>query len=60
MATADWLRLKGETNLKTALVGKALSDNHQKKLGNPADCLNKSVAKGHCEKKGALSLLLKG
>jgi hypothetical protein len=52
MATADWLRLKGETALKTGLISKALAENHQKKLSNPADCLNKSVSKGHCEKNG--------
>ena len=51
MATADWLRAKGESTLKTAMVSKALADNHQKKLSNPADCLNQSVGKGHCEKK---------
>jgi hypothetical protein len=50
LATADWLRLKGEKNLKTALVSKALQDNHQKKLSNPADSLNLNVAKGLCEK----------
>lgn len=52
LATADWLRRRGETKLTTAKVSKALSSNHQKKLGNPADCLNKNVAKGHCEKQG--------
>lgn len=52
LATADWLRLKGEANLKTGLVSKALQENHQKKLANPADCLNKNVAKGFCEKAG--------
>lgn len=52
LATADWLRLKGEKSLKTSMIGKALQDNHQKKLANPADCLNKNVAKGFCEKAG--------
>ncbi|MBZ5594987.1 MAG: hypothetical protein LAP39_22320 [Acidobacteriia bacterium] len=52
LATADWLRLRGETELTTAKVSKALSDNHQKRLGNPADCLNHNVRKGHCEKSG--------
>ena len=50
LATADWVRLKGEKNLKTALVSKALQDNHQKKLSNPADSLNLNVSKGLCEK----------
>ena len=52
LATADWLRLKGEKNLKTSLVSKALQENHQKKLSNPADTLNQNVAKGFCEKSG--------
>jgi hypothetical protein len=50
LATADWLRLKGEKNLKSTLVSKALQENHQKKLSNPADSLNLNVAKGYCEK----------
>lgn len=52
LIAAGWLRLRGETLLTTAKVSKALSDNHQKRLGNPADTLNQSVRKGHCEKKG--------
>lgn len=52
LTTADWLRLKGESSLKTAMISKALSDNHQKRLANPADCLNKNVSKGYCEKSG--------
>lgn len=52
LATADWLRLKGEKSLKTSMISKALQDNHQKKLANPADCLNKNVTKGYCEKTG--------
>ena len=52
LATADWLRRRGTTPLTTAAVSKALSDNQQKRLSNPADCLNKNVAKGYCEKKG--------
>ena len=51
LATADWLRQRGE-KLETSAVTKALSDNHQKRLGNPADCLNKNIAKGFCEKQG--------
>jgi len=50
LATADWLRLKGEKNLNSSLVAKALRDNQQSRLGNPADALNKNVAKGYCEK----------
>lgn len=52
LATADWLRLRGDAQLTTAKVSKALADNHQKRLGNPADCLNQNVTKGHCEKNG--------
>jgi hypothetical protein len=50
LAAADWLRRRGTTTLTTASVSKALQDNQQKRLSNPADCLNKNVAKGHCEK----------
>jgi len=53
LATADWLRCKGEGALTTAKVTKALADNHQKRVGNPADCLNQNVSKGHCEKSGS-------
>jgi hypothetical protein len=53
LATAEWLHLRGRKMLKTADVSKALRDNHQSRLGNPADCLNKNVAKGHCEKTGS-------
>ena len=50
LATADWLRLKGEKNLSTGLVSKALQDNHQKRLANAAMCLNRNVGQGYCEK----------
>lgn len=50
LATADWLRRKGSATLTTAAVSKALTENHQKKLSNPADCLSKNVTKGFCEK----------
>jgi hypothetical protein len=52
LATADWLRRRGVTKLTTAAVSKALRDNHQKRLGNPSDCLNQNVSKGFCEKTG--------
>lgn len=50
LISADWLRRRGTPKLTTALVGKALTDNHQKRLANAADCLNKNVSKGYCEK----------
>jgi hypothetical protein len=50
LITADWLRRRGTSKLTTATVTKALKDSHQKKLANPADCLNKNVSKGNCEK----------
>jgi hypothetical protein len=50
LVTADWLRRRGVEKLTTAAVSKALKDNHQKRLSNPADCLNKNVGKGYCEK----------
>jgi hypothetical protein len=52
LVTADWLRRRGVEKLTTAAVSKALTDNHQKRLANPADCLNKNVSKGHFEKAG--------
>jgi len=52
LATADWLRRRGNSNLTTGDISKALSSNHQKRLSNPADNLNQNVSKGHCEKKG--------
>ncbi len=54
LATAEWLHRKnGRKNIKTAEVSKALRDNHQKKISNPADTLNQNVTKGHCEKVGS-------
>lgn len=50
LITADWLRRRGAATLATAAISKALTDNHQKRLTNPADCLNKNVSKGFCEK----------
>lgn len=50
LITADWLRRRGEQQLTTSAVSKALRDNQQKRLANPADSLNKNVSKGYCEK----------
>ena len=50
LATAAWLSRRGEKELSTTAVTKALSDNHQKRLGNPAECLNQNCGKGFCEK----------
>ncbi len=52
LATAEWLNLRGQSRPATSDVTKALKDNHQSKLSNPADCLNKNVKKGNCEKAG--------
>jgi hypothetical protein len=52
LATAAWLQSKGKDRLTTADVTRALKGSNQSRLGNPADCLNKNVAKGHCEKDG--------
>ncbi|MGE0115241.1 MAG: hypothetical protein AB7T07_10215 [Steroidobacteraceae bacterium] len=52
LATAVWLEAKGQSRLLTSDVTKALSDANQKRLGNPADCLNQNVSKGNCEKDG--------
>lgn len=50
LVTANWLRKRGTSVLTASAVAKALSDNHQSRLANPADCLNKNVSKGFCEK----------
>lgn len=49
LVTADWLRRRGQS-LTSGIVAKALVDNQQSRLANPADCLNKNVSKGFCEK----------
>ena len=50
LATAGWLFKRSQTQLTPTVVAKALTDHHQKKLANPADCLNQNCAKGYCEK----------
>lgn len=52
LATAAWLAKRGQRVLATPNVSKALKDNHQTKLTNPSDCLNKNVSQGFCEKNG--------
>lgn len=50
LISADWLRRRGANKLTTAAVTRALKDNQQRRLANTADCLNKNVSKGYCEK----------
>lgn len=50
LATAAWLSQRGTQSLTTSAVSAALAENHQKRLGNPADCLNQNCSKGNCEK----------
>lgn len=50
LATADWLRRRGNATIITTNVTKALSENQQKRLSNPSDALNQNVKKGFCEK----------
>ena len=52
LATAAWLGRRGEKDLTTGAVTRALRESQQRRLGNPADCLNQNVAKGFCEKNG--------
>lgn len=52
LVTAVWLEAKGSNRMTTADVTKALKTTNQTRLGNPADCLNKNVTKGFCEKEG--------
>lgn len=51
LATAEWLHRSGKEALTTRDVSSALDKNRQNKLSNPADCLNKNVTKGYCEKR---------
>lgn len=53
LATAIWLELKGKKRISTRDVTSALKNSNQSRLGNPADCLNKNVKKGYCEKDGS-------
>jgi len=50
LAVASWLSGRSSEPITAKAVSKALSDNHQKGLANPADCLNQNVSKGYCEK----------
>jgi hypothetical protein len=52
LATAVWLQAKGKNRLTTADVTRSLKESNQSRLSNPADCLNKNVSKGFCEKDG--------
>jgi hypothetical protein len=53
LATATWLHDREKKDrLSTSDVTTALSSNSQSRLGNAADCLNKNVGKGFCEKDG--------
>ena len=53
LATADWLRRREQTQIKTADVTTALKNAQQKRLGNASECLNANVSKGFCEKNGS-------
>lgn len=52
LATAAWLARNNENNLKTIEVTKALKESRQPSLSNAADCLNRNVRQGYCEKDG--------
>lgn len=52
LATAVWLESKGQARITTHAITEALASSRQTRLGNPAECLNQNVAKGHCEKDG--------
>ena len=47
---AEWLHRRGTKTLAVRDVVKALSDNHQKRMGNPSDVLSQCISKGYCEK----------
>ena len=50
LATAEWLHKGSQKIIQTSDVTSAIKENQQSRLGNPSDCLNKNVSKGHCEK----------
>ena len=50
LATAGWLFRRGGKKLSASGVANALSEHHQKRLANAADCLNQNCSKGYCEK----------
>ena len=51
LATAVWLQDRSNgADTNTADVTKALRDSRQSRLTNAAECLNKNVGKGYCEK----------
>lgn len=50
LVVADWLRRRGQKLAKPGEIAVALRAHQQSKLANPADCLNKNVAKGYFEK----------
>ena len=52
LATAVWLEAKGQDRIQTKDITSALKAAHQSRIGNPAECLNKNVSKGYCEKDG--------
>jgi hypothetical protein len=52
LATAEWSHLKGKPTLAAADVVKALRDNHQSRLSNPAVFLSQNIARGYCDKNG--------
>jgi len=52
LATAVWLEARGKSRMTTSDVAKALKESNQNRLGNPSDCLNQNISKGHCEKDG--------
>lgn len=52
LATAEWLHRKGNGELQTRDVTKALRENHQPRLGNASQCLINNVNGGYCEKHG--------
>ena len=50
LAAAVWLERGGTSPLTAKAIARALSENRQKRLANPSDCLNRNVSKGYAEK----------
>lgn len=51
LATAHWLSGRSDGHLTAKAVAESLAHHNQKRLANPADCLNQNVRKGYCEKR---------
>jgi hypothetical protein len=50
LATAIWLKAKGQNRIKTGDVVRAISSANQERLKNASLCLRRNITKGHCDR----------